>query len=78
MKENIYRANLKSKDGNSVTVVSDGTQSVRPWIEKEVVRLLIADYNNPGRENFLIPHAEKWYRPLKRGDKIEGVIKLVF
>lgn len=77
-KENIYRANLKSKDGNSVTVVSDGTQSVRPWIEKEVVRLLIADYNNPGRENFLIPHAEKWYRPLKRGDKIEGVIKLVF
>lgn len=77
-KENIYQAGLKSKDGNSVTVISDGTQSVRPWIEKEAVRLLVAGYNNPGRENFLIPHAEKGYRPLKRGDKVEGTVKLVF
>lgn len=77
-KENIYRADLKSKEGNSVTVISDGTQHVRPWIEKEATRLLVAGYNNPGRENFLIPHAEKGYRPLKRGDKVEGVVKLVF
>lgn len=77
-KENIYRAGLKSKEGNSVTVISDGTQHVRPWIEKEATRLLVAGYNNPGRENFLIPHAEKGYRPLKRGDKVEGVVKLVF
>ena len=77
-KENIYRAGLKSKEGNSVTVISDGTQHVRPWIEKEATRLLVAGYNNPGRENFLIPHAEKGYRPLKRGDKVEGVVKLAF
>lgn len=77
-KENIYRASLTNGDGASVSIISNGTQHVRSWIEGEVIRLLVADYNNPGRENFLIPHAEKEYQPLRKGDKVQGEITLSF
>ena len=77
-KENIYSAGLKNKSGRSITVLSDGTQHVRSWIEGDAIRLLIADYNNPGKENFLIPHAEKEYRPLRKGDKIQGEVTVSF
>lgn len=77
-KENIYRASLTNGDGASVSIISNGTQHVRSWIEGEVIRLLVAGYNNPGRENFLIPHAEKEYQPLRKGDKVQGEITLSF
>lgn len=77
-KENIYSAGLKDKSGRSITVLSDGTQHVRSWIEGDAIRLLVADYNNPGKENFLIPHAEKEYRPLRKGDKIQGEVRVAF
>lgn len=77
-KENIYTVNLKNPAGETLTVVSDGTQHTRSWIEEDAIRLLVAGYNNPGKENFLIPHAEKEYRPLRKGDKVEGKIRLTF
>ena len=49
-----------------------------PWIEGDAIRLLVADYNNPGKENFLIPHAEKEYRPLRKGDKVQGKVTVSF
>lgn len=77
-KENIYSASLRNPEGETVWVTSDGSQHTRSWIEGDVIRLLVAGYNNPGKENFLIPHAEKEYRPLKIGDKVEGVVRLAF
>lgn len=77
-KENIYRASLTNGDGASVSIISNGTQHVRSWIEGDVIRLLVAGYNNPGRENFLIPHAEKEYLPLRKGDKVQGEVTLFF
>lgn len=77
-KENIYRASLTNGDGASVSIISNGTQHVRSWIEGDVIRLLVAGYNNPGRENFLIPHAEKEYLPLRKGDKVQGEVTLSF
>ena len=77
-KENIYSARLKDGSGQSVTVKSDGTQYVRAWIEGDAIRLLVADYNNPGKENFLIPHAEKGYKPLRKGDKVQGKVTVSF
>ena len=77
-KENIYSARLKDGSGQSVTVKSDGTQYVRTWIEGDAIRLLVADYNNPGKENFLIPHAEKEYKPLRKGDKVQGKVTVSF
>ena len=75
-KENIYSANLNNPEGKSITVVSDGTQHVRAWIDGDVIRLLVADYNNPGKEFYLMPHSEKEYRPLKKGDRIQGTIRI--
>lgn len=77
-KENIYRAGLKAQTGESVTVLSDGSQHIRTWIDGDKICLLVADYINAGRENFLIPHAEKEYRPLRKGDRVEGSVRLHF
>lgn len=77
-KENIYSASLKNPEGEAVTVTSDGTQHTRSWIEGDVIRLLVAGYNNAGKENFLIPHAEKEYRPLRKGDKVQGKVTISF
>lgn len=75
-KENIITANLAASDGTVIFVQSDGTQHVRAWIEGECIRLLVADYNNAGSENFLVSHAEKGYKPLRRGDRVKGMIRL--
>lgn len=75
-KENIYAASLVGPDGTTISVQSDGTQHLRAWKEGEYIRLLIADYNNAGSENFLYSHAEKGYKPLRRGDQIKGIIRL--
>ncbi|MEG0647026.1 MAG: glycoside hydrolase family 2, partial [Bacteroides sp.] len=75
-KENIYCATLRNTDGMPVSVKSDATQHVRAWMENDCTRLLVADYNNAGRENFLTSHAEKEYKPLRKGDKVQGVIIL--
>lgn len=77
-KENIYSASLGNATGDKLSVVSDGTQHVRAWLEGDVIRFLVADYNNAGNENFLISHAEKDYRPLRRGDKVQGKIVISF
>lgn len=71
-KENIYSASLKNEEGSAFTVSSDGTDHIRSWIENGKCLFLFASYSNAGKENFLIPHAEKDYKPLKKGDIIEG------
>lgn len=77
-KENIYSAILSNASGDKLSVISNGTQHTRSWIEGDAIRLLVADYNNAGNENFLISHAEKEYRPLKKGDRIAGEVRLRF
>lgn len=77
-KENIYEATLRSVDGGVLGIISDGTQHVRTWVGQDFVHLLVADYNNAGRENFLMSHAEKGYKTLHKGDKVQGIINLVF
>lgn len=77
-KENIYSATLRNTAGDKLSVVSDGTQHTRAWLDGDVVRFLVADYMNAGNENFLISHAEKDYRPLRIGDKVQGEIRISF
>ena len=74
-KENIYTAVLSSpQSGKSLKVESDGTQHVRCWKAADGFRLLVADYNNAGSDQFLVSHAEVDYRPLRRGDRVQGKI----
>lgn len=74
-KERITEASLDN-GRDRIVVTSDGNQHARAWIEDGVIKFLIADYINAGSENFLVPHAEKAYRPLRKGDKIMGKVRL--
>lgn len=75
-KENIYSASLCDGTGHNISVISDGTQAFRAWKDGEVVRFLVADYNNAGSETYLVSHAQLGYRPLRKGDVVEGTVKL--
>lgn len=76
-KANIKKASLTDQKGNGIQIQSDGTQHVRAWIDNKNTYLLVAGYNNPGQERFLISHAEKEYKPLKKGDSVNGIITLI-
>lgn len=75
-KENIHSANLRNEEGTSVHILSDGTQHFRAWKEGDVIRFLVADYNNAGNDTYLTSHSNVDFRPLKRGDQIKGAITL--
>lgn len=75
-KENIYEATLSAGKAHSVKVVSDGTQHIRAWKHAKGISFVVADYSNGGCERFLTPHSGRDFRPLKRGDKISGTVKL--
>lgn len=77
-KENIYSASLCSPDGREVGVLSNGSQHVRAWIEGETIRFLVADYANAGNDTFLTSHSSKDFRPLRKGDRINGCVQLQF
>lgn len=75
-KEHISSAGLVDAANEGVHVLSDGKQHFRAWLEGGVIRMLVADYNNGGREGFLSSHAELDYKPLKRGDVVRGTIRM--
>jgi hypothetical protein len=74
---NIIHATL-SNGSERVMAVSDGTQSVRCWVDGNKTNMLIADYSNMGAEGFFRGHAEQIDRPLKPGDSISGSVMLRF
>ncbi|RFM26886.1 glycoside hydrolase family 2 TIM barrel-domain containing protein [Deminuibacter soli] len=51
-KANIYSASLLNEQGDRVTILSDGTQSARSWLQSGQVQWLAADYSNNGSEPF--------------------------
>lgn len=77
-KEHIYSAELKDNKEGKITVSSDGTQHFRTWIDGSTNRFLVADYNNAGSDTYLTSHAQKGYKPLRKGDRISGSVKLSF
>jgi len=77
-RENIFWSKLADKQGQGITVLSDGNQHTRAWVEDDKVRLLVADYSNMGDAAFVSSDARFEFKPLKAGDKIKGVIRLQF
>ena len=75
-KENIFEATLTNRPHGGVSVVSDGSQHVRTWIDGQQLLLLVAEYSNAGAEGFFRSHAAVEDRPLKVGDIIKGSIQL--
>ncbi len=76
-KMNITKAAL-ANGSERVTVISDGSQSVRCWLSNDKTNMLVASYSNMGSEGFFRGHAELIDRPLKPGDFISGTVKLTF
>ena len=74
-KENIFRAYLSNSKGDGPALVSDGKQHVRCWVEGDMTRMLVSEYNNPGSERFFRRHAAAEDKPLKPGDRIRGSIR---
>lgn len=75
-RRNIWYAGLTDKDGNKVTVRSNGKQHWRSWLENGRIRFLVADFVTAGNEMFLSSYYAPYRKPLKTGDKIEGTILL--
>jgi beta-galactosidase len=48
----ILKASLTDQQGDGIVIHSDGTQSVRSWLQDQYIQLLVADYNNNGSEPF--------------------------
>ncbi len=75
-KRKITEASLTDKNGTSITVVSNGNQCSRCWLQDEHIYWLIADYNNNGSERFYgTPHSNGRIK-LKKNAVIKG--KLIF
>lgn len=78
-KRNIRRACLSANDGRpSINIESDGTQHLRPWIDKDGTHFLVAGYTNGGHDTYLISHAELDYHPLVPGDTVKGNVRFFF
>lgn len=73
-KESIISASLKNKNGSLIKILSNGKQHFRAWKESNTIRFLIADYNNAGKEQFLVSHAERDYKSINIGDNIKGKV----
>jgi hypothetical protein len=75
-KRNILWASLTNKDGTKVTVLSDGRQASRTWLQEDLVHWLIADYSNNGSEPFYgTPHSNG--RISTRDNILKGEITLL-
>lgn len=75
-RRNIWYAGLSDEAGNKITVRSNGKQHWRSWLDKNKIRFLIADFVTAGNEMFLEGYYSPYRKPIKKGDSIQGEIKL--
>ena len=72
---NISWAALSNEKGRGIHIHSDGTQSVRSWLQDERIQLLVADYNNGGSEPFYGRLYTANHIQIKKGEVIEGKLQ---
>ena len=75
-RRNIWYAGLKDNAGNRITVPSNGKQHWRSWLEKGKIRFLVADFVTAGNEMFLDGYYAPYRKPIKKGDIIQGTVKV--
>jgi len=63
---------MEASNGDTVTILSDGTQAGRCRIDGDHVRLYGIDIDTGGAELFLGSHRNRFRHPLKKGDNIAG------
>jgi hypothetical protein len=76
-RENIYWAVLTNAKGKGVTLLSNGKQAFRSFVNGDKsISFLVADYSTGGGDLFFSGHYSSERRKLKKGSSIEGVITL--
>jgi hypothetical protein len=76
-KFNFLWASLTNVQGQGLRVDSDGRQTVRAWVDRDRVRLLVSDFANGGSEVFLRDtHYAHEQRTLRKGDVVSGSVRL--
>lgn len=75
-RRNIRYAGLSDREGRKVTVLSNGEQHWRSWLNKDRICFLVADFVTAGNEMFLGSYYAPFRKPIKKGDVISGVSKL--
>jgi beta-galactosidase len=76
-KFNILWASLTNAQDQGLRVDSDGRQTVRAWVDRDRVRLLVSDFANGGSEVFLRDtHWTREQKTLHKGDVISGTVRL--
>lgn len=76
-KFNILWASLTGAQNRGLRVDSEGQQTVRAWIDHDLVRFLVSDFANGGSEVFLRDtHWSQEQRTLHKGDVISGSVRL--
>jgi len=68
----IFFYKMEAKNGDTVTLLSDGSQAGRCRIDGDHVRLYSIDIDTGGAELFLGSHLNRFRHPLKKGDKVTG------
>ena len=76
-KFNILWASLTNAQDQGLRVDSDGRQTVRAWVDRDRIRLLVSDFANGGSEVFLRDtHWSQEQKTLHKGDVISGSVRL--
>ena len=75
-RRNIWYAGLMDHEGHKITVRSDGEQHWRSWAEQNKIRFLVADFVTAGNEMFLESYYAPYRKPVRKGESIQGKIRL--
>ncbi|MBR8538227.1 hypothetical protein KDU71_21830 [Carboxylicivirga sediminis] len=76
-RENIYWASLTSEEGKGMTVISDGTQGFRAFVNPDkTISFLLTDYTTGGGDLFFSGHYSNERIKLNKGSNLHGIVKL--
>ncbi len=75
-KEHVLAASLRASQGRGLAVTSDGSQSVRAFVDGPKIGWLIAGINAGGGDPFFSPHFNADRHPLKPGDHVKDTLHL--
>lgn len=75
-RENIYWAALTNNSGIGITVLSDGSQAFRAYVDKENINFLVADFSTGGGDIFFATHYKDERKNLLEGSEIKGSVQI--
>lgn len=70
-------ASRRSKTGAGVGIGSDETQYIRPWVEDENSKLLVAEHSNGSADPFFSPHVSECHSLRHHAPQIDPVATTV-